>query len=68
MAKTSQIIARIHDSIDRCRNEQQKSVLLCELARLRGEEDFKTALNRNTELRKASHTIRQESLRVRKMK
>jgi hypothetical protein len=68
MKSKSQLAADLHEGINRSRNEQQKSVLLCELARHRCDQDASVARARNVELRKASVKLRQKSAELRKKK
>jgi len=68
MKSNTQLAADLHEGIDRSRNEQQKSVLLCELARHRCEEDGSITRARNIELRKASVKLRHKSAELRKKK
>ncbi len=60
--------ANIQARIDRARNEQQKAVLLRELAKSRCENESRHAIDRSEDLLKASGEIQKRSLELRKKK
>ncbi|HEV2117072.1 MAG TPA: hypothetical protein VGR48_13665 [Terriglobales bacterium] len=62
---TSETIAAFHDLVDQIRNEQQKAILLTEVARLRGKVRSKELRRQMIKLLTASHDLRRRSKNLR---
>ena len=58
---SEETIAAFHDLLDQIRNEQQKAILLTEVARLRGKVRSKELRRQMVKLLAASHDLRRRS-------
>ena len=62
---SAETIAVFHDLVDQIRNEQQKAVLLTEVARLRGKVRSKELRRQMVKLLAVSHDLRRQSRNLR---